>query len=86
MSSGSEFILSDFSLRLMSKKAFVPIRSSQALHYLRDTDFSLAEIADKLGFSEASAFTRAMRHRFDMAPRDMRRYLREGKVFLHDAN
>lgn len=55
------------------------VRSSEALRYLRDTDLTLTEIAQKLGFSEQSAFTRAMRHRFDMAPREMRRRLRDGE-------
>lgn len=62
------------------------VRTAQAVHYLRDTDFSLAEIADKLGFSEASAFTRAIRNRFDVAPRDLRRQLREGKLPSQQAN
>ena len=32
-----------------------------AMHYLRDTDFSIADIAEKLGYSDRASFTKAFR-------------------------
>lgn len=32
-----------------------------AMHYLRDTDFSIADIAEKLGYSDQASFTKAFR-------------------------
>lgn len=58
------------------------VRVAETVHYLRDSDLSLSEIAGLLGFSEASAFTRAVRHRFQMTPRDLRRELQAGRLIV----
>lgn len=47
-------------------------RAGLAAHLLRDTDMSLTAIAEELGFSDASAFSRASRRWFDMPPRAFR--------------
>jgi AraC-like DNA-binding protein len=62
------------------------VRSAETVHYLRDSDLSLSEIAGLLGFSEASAFTRAVRHRFQMTPRDLRRELQAGRLIVPPLN
>lgn len=46
-----------------------------ALHYLRETDIPLGQLADILGFSEHSAMTRACRRWFGVAPSALRREL-----------
>ncbi|MEW5963424.1 MAG: AraC family transcriptional regulator ligand-binding domain-containing protein [Pseudomonadota bacterium] len=47
-------------------------RAGLAAHLLRDTDMALSEIAEELGFSDASAFSRASRRWFAMPPRAFR--------------
>lgn len=49
------------------------LRSEMAAHLLRQPDVSLAEIADALGFAELSAFSRAFRRWYQMAPAKWRR-------------
>jgi AraC-like DNA-binding protein len=46
-----------------------------AMHYLRETDVPLGQLADILGFSEQSAMTRSCRRWFGMAPSALRREL-----------
>lgn len=55
------------------QRVFENTRYAMAQYYLVDTDIQLTEVALLLGFSELSAFTRAARRWFDMAPRDYRR-------------
>ena len=56
------------------------VREQEAIRYLRETDLSMAEIAARLRFSEPSAFARSIRLRFDLAPTELRRQLREGAM------
>jgi AraC-like DNA-binding protein len=51
-------------------------RKAMADHYLSDTQLPLTEVAFLLGFSELSAFSRAARNWFGMAPRKARAHLR----------
>ncbi|PKM21718.1 MAG: hypothetical protein CVV10_07960, partial [Gammaproteobacteria bacterium HGW-Gammaproteobacteria-14] len=44
-----------------------------ALHYLRDTDFSIADIAEKLGYSDQASFTKAFRSWTGRSPGRVRR-------------
>jgi AraC-like DNA-binding protein len=53
------------------------VRRDRATMLLEDARLSLTEIAFALGFSEASAFTRAARRWFGASPRAHRRVLRE---------
>jgi AraC-like DNA-binding protein len=55
-------------------------RAHIAEHLLRDTDRPLTEIAFDLGFSDPSAFTRAARRWFNMAPRVYRQMQRRGEI------
>lgn len=48
------------------------VRYDLALKYLKNSDVSLAEIADILGFSELSAFSRAFKRRHGVSPRAAR--------------
>lgn len=50
-----------------------------ALHYLQDTDYSIADIAEKLGYSDQASFTKAFRSWTGFSPGRVRR---EGKVVL----
>ncbi|MEO0617873.1 MAG: AraC family transcriptional regulator [Pseudomonadota bacterium] len=55
---------------------FEKTRRLLARHYLRMRQYTLAEVAFLLGFSEQSAFTRACRRWFDATPYEMRGRLR----------
>lgn len=48
-----------------ASESFSQLRNSTrekfALHYLQDTDFSIADIAEKLGYSDQASFTKAFR-------------------------
>jgi AraC-like DNA-binding protein len=48
-----------------------------ALHYLKDTDFSIADIAEKLGYSDQASFTKAFRSWTDQSPGRVRREQRQ---------
>lgn len=50
-----------------------------ALHYLQDTEHSIADIAEKLGYSDQASFTKAFRSWTGYSPGRVRR---EGKVVL----
>jgi AraC-like DNA-binding protein len=49
------------------------IRKAMAMRYLTDTKLPLSEIAFLLGFSDLSAFSRAAKNWFGVAPREYRR-------------
>lgn len=55
------------------RKVHDDVRRSIAQRYLVDTDIPIKEIAFLLGFSEVSAFSRAVRNWFGLAPRALRR-------------
>lgn len=48
-------------------------RKAHAAHYLCETEIRFSEIAFLLGFSDQSAFTRAVKRWFNVPPKDMRR-------------
>ncbi|MDM0026502.1 AraC family transcriptional regulator [Variovorax saccharolyticus] len=50
-----------------------------ALHYLRETEMPLGQLADILGFSEQSAMTRSYRRWFGKSPSALRRELQAEK-------
>jgi AraC-like DNA-binding protein len=52
-------------------------RRALAVHYLRDTDLLMTEIAFLLGFSELSAFTRAAQRWFGTPPSTYRQQMRK---------
>jgi AraC-like DNA-binding protein len=49
------------------------IRHDQALHYLRTTNLSLAEIADLVGYSEQSPFQNAFKRWTGQSPGEFRK-------------
>lgn len=55
-------------------------RRHLAVHYLRDTDLPLVEIAHELGFSEQSAFSRAAQRWFEQPPRSYRQQHRRTRL------
>jgi AraC-like DNA-binding protein len=61
-------------------KILVGIRTTLAERYLRETDHTLTQISMKLGFSEASAFTRWTRRTFGQSPSTHRDLLRSGAL------
>jgi AraC-like DNA-binding protein len=66
------------SLETSYDKILVGIRTTLAERYLRETDQTLSQISTKLGFSEASAFTRWARRTFGQSPSAQRDLLRSG--------
>lgn len=52
-------------------------REKFALHYLQDTDFSIADIAEKLGYSDQASFTKAFRSWTDCSPGRVRKEQRQ---------
>jgi AraC-like DNA-binding protein len=48
-------------------------RKAHAAHYLYETDIRFSEIAFLLGFSDQSAFTRAVKRWYNMTPKELRR-------------
>ncbi|WP_404364808.1 helix-turn-helix transcriptional regulator [Marinobacter sp.] len=48
------------------------VRRERALHYLRERERSLAEVAELLGFSELSAFSRAFKRWMGKPPAQFR--------------
>lgn len=48
-------------------------REKFALHYLQETDFSIADIAEKLGYSDQASFTKAFRSWTGRSPGRVRR-------------
>jgi AraC-like DNA-binding protein len=49
------------------------VRSDQALPYMRNPFYSLADVASILGYSQLSAFSRSFKRWFDMSPQEWRR-------------
>lgn len=49
------------------------VRLDSAMHYLRSSSLSMAEIAERLNFSETSAFSRFFKSRMGMTPRQIRK-------------
>jgi AraC-like DNA-binding protein len=52
-------------------------REKFALHYLQDTDFSIADIAEKLGYSDQASFTKAFRSWTGYSPGKARKEQRQ---------
>jgi len=50
------------------------VRLDSAIHYLRASSLSMAEISERLNFSETSAFSRFFKSRMGLTPRQIRRY------------
>jgi len=50
------------------------VRLDSAIHYLRASSLSVAEIAERLNFSETSAFSRFFKSRMGLTPRQMRQH------------
>jgi len=48
------------------------VRLDSAIHYLRASSLSMAEIAERLNFSETSAFSRFFKSRMGLTPRQIR--------------
>lgn len=61
------------------------VRYDLALKYLQNSDLSLAEIADILGFSELSAFSRAFKRRHGASPRAARMEVGVGSIHAEAA-
>lgn len=60
------------------EKVLLAIRRKETERYLRDTTHQLTRIAELLGFSELSAFTRWSQRQFRMTPSALRQFLRKG--------
>lgn len=60
------------------EKVLTMTRSQLSEQLLRDTDLAIGEIANRLGFSELSAFTRWMRQNAGRPPTAQRAFLRDG--------
>ncbi|MBS3804285.1 MAG: helix-turn-helix transcriptional regulator [Oleiphilaceae bacterium] len=56
------------------------VRREQALCYLHDRDRSLLEVAELLGFSELSAFSRAFKRWMGRSPAEFRSARRAGSA------
>lgn len=54
-------------------------REKFALHYLQETDFSIADIAEKLGYSDQASFTKAFRSWTGQSPGRVRKSHRLGE-------
>jgi AraC-like DNA-binding protein len=61
-------------------KILVGVRETLAEQYLRETDLTLSQISAKLGFSEASAFTRWARRSYGHSPSAQRELLKSGTL------
>ena len=48
------------------------IRMAEAQRLVQDTPLSVAEIAGRVGYADASAMTRSFRRTFGLSPRAMR--------------
>ncbi|WP_350334441.1 GlxA family transcriptional regulator [Coralliovum pocilloporae] len=59
--------------KLSPIRYYLHLRLSHARRLVNETNLSVAEIADRCGFSSASTFTRAFSKHFKTAPRDLRR-------------
>jgi AraC-like DNA-binding protein len=59
-------------------KILVGVRETLSDRYLRETDLTLSQVSAKLGFSEASAFTRWSRRTYGHSPSTQRELLRSG--------
>jgi AraC-like DNA-binding protein len=62
------------------ERILVAVREVLAERYLRDSDLALTHISAKLGFSEASAFTRWTQRSFGRSPSAHRRLLRSRRA------
>jgi AraC-like DNA-binding protein len=49
---------------------------AEAFRLVEDTGLSVAEIAGRVGYADASAMTRAFRREFGATPQDLRRRVR----------
>lgn len=54
------------------------VRADLAFAYLRDSDLTVAQIAETLRFSETSAMSRAVRRWHGRTPRELRHHIRPG--------
>ena len=60
------------------------IRDARAKRYLTNSNKSIAEISDILGYSSVSSFSRRFRNQFDMTPSDYRKRVQINEVELLD--
>ena len=56
------------------------IRLNEARRLLEQTRQSVAEIAERCGYTDATAMTRAFRREFGLSPRDLRRTIAKGHI------
>lgn len=54
------------------------IRLNEAARLLKETNLSVSEVADRVGYESAASFTRAFRRRHGVAPGEYRRKFRRG--------
>ena len=54
------------------------VRKEQAVWYLEQTDLSVEQVAERLGYQDTSNFSRTFRRWFSETPRAMRQSLRDG--------
>jgi AraC-like DNA-binding protein len=59
-------------LQASPKEVFNQLRYQTAMQLLSETTHSLATIAEKCGFQDQSAFSRAFKHHFQCSPREIR--------------
>ncbi|MEM9549629.1 MAG: GlxA family transcriptional regulator [Pseudomonadota bacterium] len=59
-------------LQQSPRDVYVHLRMTLARKLVAETDLSVSEIAVRCGYADTSAFTRAFRGAFQMAPRDLR--------------
>ncbi len=63
---------------LTPRRLYLSTRLREARRMVETTGLSVAEIATRCGYRDASAMTRAFRKEFGIAPRDLRARLRQG--------
>lgn len=64
--------------------AYRRIRLNEARRLLEQTRQGVAEIAERCGYADATAMTRAFRREFGLAPRDLRRAVAQGTAIASE--